>query len=223
MSASSAPVRRSPLADRHRRAGARFVAAGEWPETFGDLGHEREAVRSAAGLLDAGPFDRIQLTGERLSPEGGPPFRLGALSDGLFAGRPARLWGLTRSSALLVSPAQDARSSTELEAALATAGCEATDVSSLYSSFELVGPRVHWVLEELFPVDTSAAALADRAIRFGQLAGVTVTLARADRRGAAAFSVLVERDQAEYLWDALLHVGARHGLRPVGAAAVAED
>jgi hypothetical protein len=59
------------------------------------------------------------------------------------------------------------------------------------------------------------------------VANVRAILARRDLRGAggearllAAYTLLVARDEAEYLWGALLHLGRRYGLAAVGMHAV---
>jgi heterotetrameric sarcosine oxidase gamma subunit len=141
----------------------------------------------------------------------------------LLDGRTAERWGIDENSSLLVAAGCSLGSSSALATALEAQGIEATDVSSLYATLQLTGPKARAVLEELFPVDISERALPNRRIVLGPLAHVTVVLARIDHRGLPSFTVLVERDQAEYVWDALLHVGARHELEPVGAAAVVED
>ena len=45
------------------------------------------------------------------------------------------------------------------------------------------------------------------------------TLARLDRAGNCCFDILVPREYAGYLWEALLQNGKTHGLAPVGPAA----
>lgn len=220
----AAPIRRSPLAEWHRRRGSRSVATGEWPVTYGDVHRERRTVRERVGLLDAGPFDRLALAGARLAAAPpAPPFAVARVTDGSVDGRAAQLWGLTSESSLLVLPGADARSAGALAARLDAQGIRATDVSSYYATLVLAGPRARDVLEEVFPVDVSERAVPDRAVVFGPLARVTATVARLDVRSSPAFSVMIERDHADYVWDALLRIGERHGIEPVGAAAVTED
>lgn len=220
----AAPIRRSPLAEWHRQRGGRPVSTGEWPATYGDVHRERRAVRERVGLLDAGPFDRLALAGGRLAADPpAPPFVVARVTDGRVDGRVAQLWGLTSESSLLVLPGTDARSAGALAARLDAEGIRTIDVSSYYATLVLAGPRARDVLEELFTVDVSERALPDRTIVFGPLARVTATFARLDLRSSPAFSVMVERDQAEYVWEALLRIGERHGIEPVGALAVAED
>lgn len=217
-------VRRSPLAERHRQAGVRFVAAGEWPATYGDLQRERSAIRERVALLDWGPLDKILLSGTPSAASPPAPAHVpGAITTAEVEGRTAQLWGLSDDESLLVVAASNGPSSRDLAAQLELRGASATDVSSLYAAFRLAGPHARAVLEGLFPVDVSEHALGDRSITFGPLAAVNVTLARMDHEATVAFAILVERDQAEYLWDSLLHSGAMFGIEPVGAAAMAKD
>ena len=215
-----APIRRSPLADRHRARGARFVDAGEWPATYGDLEQERRAVRQAVALCDEGPFDRIS-TARR--PGAALPATTGRVTDTVVDGRRAWWWGLNEDEALLLAAGRDPGSAASLCAALDADGLAATDVSSRWASLELAGPRARDVLEAIYRDDIGEDAAPDRSIVFGPLANVAVTIARIDRAGSPAYRILVERDLAEYLWDALLEAGAPFGIRPVGADALAEN
>lgn len=218
------PVRRSPLADHHRALGARFVASGEWPAAYGEVRRERQAIQERVALLDWGPLDKILLSGTIPADNSRAlSFALGAIATGDIDGRPAQLWGLAEDEALLLVAGADSRSSLATAMGLEAGGATTTDLSSHYAAFRLAGPSARAVLEGLSAVDVSERGLADRAIRFGPLAGVTVTLARLDRHSTPAFEILVERDQAEYLWDSLLAAGAAFGIEPVGAAAMAED
>lgn len=217
------PVRRSPLSQRHRALGARFGERGEWPATYGDLQRERRALRERVGLVDAGPLDKIAIAGDLPARSALPAMRAGAITTGEVDGRAARLWCLADDEALLIAPGVDAHSSDALLATIETNGGSATDVSSAYAMLQLIGPRARDVLEELYPEDVSEEAFPDRAIGFGPLANVAVTIARLDHGGVPGFAILVERDHAEHIWDALLTIGARHGIEPVGGAALAED
>ena len=100
------------------------------------------------------------------------------------------------------------------------AGAAVTDISSGWSVLRLIGPNVRALLEELVAIDLSAGALADRRIAQVMMANCRVILARRDDAGVPGFILLVARDEAEHLWDVLVHLGAAHELRPVGAAAL---
>mgnify|MGYP001462526129 CR=1 FL=1 len=55
------------------------------------------------------------------------------------------------------------------------------------------------------------------------LAGVRAFVAREDAGAQPGYTIMIARDEAAYVWDAICHVGASHGLIPVGPAAVAPE
>ena len=214
-------VRRSPLAARHRALGARWISEfAEWPQAYAGPQPERAALRSMLWLADWGPVDKYLLQGDRLSTRApGPQFTPRAIGTGTLGGHSAQLWGLTDGEALLLAPAADAAASRALRAELDSQGIAFEDQSSQFVLLRLGGSTARTVLEGLLPNDVSEAALPDRTVAFGMLAGVRVTIGRSDQGGGLAFTIVAERDYAEYLWDALLHAGhGPHKVTPVGAA-----
>jgi heterotetrameric sarcosine oxidase gamma subunit len=211
-------MRRSPIRDRHASLGARWVApATEWPETYGDVAAERQAIRTAVGLCDWGPADKLWLHGPT------PTVATGAIGVVDIDGRPAQVWALADDESVLIAPARDGGTDA-LRASWTSANAyDAVDVSSHFVVLRLAGPRARDVLRELCPVDVSAAALADRRFSSAPLASVAVHIGRFDVLGVPSFTILAERDQGAYLWDTLRSIGAAHGLEPVGAAALVED
>ncbi len=223
--AQAPAVRRSPLAARHRALGARWISdVAEWPQAYASPQPERAALRSMLWLADWGPVDKFLLRGERPSTRPpGPQFTPNAIATGTLGGRSAQLWGLNDRDGLLLAPAADAAASRALRAELSSQGIAFEDQNSQFVLLRLGGSTARTVLEGLLPNDVSDAALPDRTVAFGMLAGVRVTIGRFDQGGGLAFTIVAERDYAEYLWDALLHAG--HGpqkVTPVGAA-VAEE
>jgi heterotetrameric sarcosine oxidase gamma subunit len=87
------------------------------------------------------------------------------------------------------------------------------DVSSGWTALRISGPATSAILEEACPVDLSEPGIVQAPI-----ANVRVTVRVTD--ASSARTLLVARDEAQYLWDALLGIGERHGLRPVGPGAV---
>jgi glycine cleavage system aminomethyltransferase T len=94
------------------------------------------------------------------------------------------------------------------------------DVGSAYTLFRLVGPRLPALLQELSPVDLSLRAVPDLRVVQAPFAGTRAILARRDHGDVPGWALLVVRDEAQYLWEAILHVGAPFGIRPVGATAI---
>jgi glycine cleavage system aminomethyltransferase T len=106
---------------------------------------------------------------------------------------PARLWKLTPAHALVTSP---------LPIAFVTSS-SVTDITSVYSAILLAGPESREVLRKLTTLNVSDAAMPEGAARQTRLAHVNATILRSE-----GFLILNTRDVAEYVWQALLHVGA---------------
>jgi glycine cleavage system aminomethyltransferase T len=107
--------------------------------------------------------------------------------------RPARLWKLTPAHALVTSPLPIAF----------VAASSVTDVTSIYSAILLAGPKSREVLQKLTTLSVSDQAMPQGAARQARLAHVNATILRSE-----GWVILNTRDVAEYVWQALLHVGA---------------
>ncbi|MBM4420361.1 MAG: hypothetical protein FJ034_02000, partial [Chloroflexi bacterium] len=126
------------------------------------------------------------------------------------------LWDLNADETLVLVAGAGLAAAGALGTTLRERGLVPTDVSSGIAALRLIGPKARAILEEHTAIDLSAAALADGRIAFGPLASVQVTLARRDRQGTPGFTILVDRDLAEHVWDSLEHTGKAHGLVPAG-------
>lgn len=121
---------------------------------------------------------------------------------------PVAIWRLQPDESLvLFPPGEHAAAARHLDSARST-----VDVSSGSTLMRLAGPAARAVLAEICPVDLSASALPDRTIVQAMVANVRVVIGRTDVAGQPAFSLLVARDEARYLWDALSEMGGPHGL-----------
>ena len=106
---------------------------------------------------------------------------------------PARLWQLTPAHALVTSPLPIPF----------VASSSVTDVTSVYSAILLVGPKSRQVLHKLTTLNVSDGAMPEGAARQTRLAHVNATILRSE-----GFLILNTRDVVEYVWQALLQVGA---------------
>jgi glycine cleavage system aminomethyltransferase T len=106
---------------------------------------------------------------------------------------PARLWKLTPAHALVTSPLPIPF----------VASSFVTDVTSIYSAILLAGPKSREVLRKLTTLNVSDGAMPEGAARQTRLAHVNATILRSE-----GWIILNTRDVAEYVWQALLHVGA---------------
>jgi heterotetrameric sarcosine oxidase gamma subunit len=232
---SPLPIRRSALEAVHARLGARWRSESErWPVSYGDVEGESRAHRDGIALAEPGPYDKLIVRGVSTIVDRrwlGCSARRGELG-------PARsldgvnVWALAADEAVIVRVAGAAPtpgaaaavgpegSLSEIAGKLRSAGLSVVDVSSAYTIFRLVGPRLPRLLQELCSVDLAPRSVPDLRVVQAPFGGTRVILARRDHGDLPGFTLLVVRDEAEYLWDVIVHLGAAHGLRPVGAMAI---
>jgi heterotetrameric sarcosine oxidase gamma subunit len=139
----------------------------------------------------------------------------GRVTIGTSRGRPVECWQIAPDECLLVG---DAPFGVPTAPECATL----TDLSSGFVALELVGPRATTVLEEVCALDVREHSFADRSVASAPVANARAIVTRFDRADVRAYTLMVDRDLGEYLWDVLLHIGERHGLMPVGSLVVEE-
>lgn len=228
-STAAVPVRRSALDGVHRQ----LVPAGDdarlhWPMSYGDPDGERRAVAVTVALAEPGLYDKWIVRGRgalaacrACGLDGRPGSFTPAAPGGI------NIWTIADDEVWLVAdapipggPPMAALDFGPVVASLRAAATFVTDVSSGWAILRLVGPRVRDLLEELVAEDLSAAVVPDLAILQVPLAGCRVIVSRRDYEAVPGFTLLVARDEAEYLWDVITHLGEPHGIRPVGTSAL---
>ena len=228
------PIRRSALESVHARLGATWRSDTErWPVSYGDEAREASVLREGIALAEPGPYEKLLVRGPSTLVDLrwlGLAARAGNLEpartiEGINAWVPADDEAiLVRAAGVGAAPGRAATVATEslgeISEKLRSAGPSVVDVSSAYTIFRLVGPRLRELMQELCPVDLSARAVADLRIVQAPVAGSRMVLARRDHGDIPGFVLLVVRDEAEYVWDVMVELGAAYGLRPVGAAAI---
>ncbi len=224
-------VRRSALEAIHAALGATFVAdAIRWPEGYGaaDAAANMTAVAGAAGLAEIGPLDELLLRGPgalvaaaRLAT-GSPAATIGRVVAADLRGEEGAAWFLGPDEVLLLAPIGGSALAA-LATELATDEVSAIEMTGARTSLRLAGPTAPAILAELCPADTTPATMAPADLVQAPLAGVRAFIARQDAGAHPGYTIMVARDEAAYVWDAIRHVGASHGLTPVGPAAVAPE
>lgn len=212
-------VRRSPLEHVHAGLGAEWVADDiRWPRGYGDTAAEQAAVAERAGIADVGPIDILVVRGAK-TPAALASIGISSMPRTVVSGDDGtEAWCLGDDEAIvLLAGSADPAATTALAEKLRVTGAAVTDQSSGMSVLRLVGPATPAILAEACAVDLSAAAFAPGDVVQVPLVGIRVSVARADHADAPGATLLVMRDQAEYLWDSLLSLGAAHGIMPVGA------
>lgn len=231
------PVQRTPMHERHERAGAVWMDAGAWrrPRRYGDPADECRAVREAVGLIDLSTLGKLDVQGRDAAlllehiythrfaalPLGRVRYAVAAddsgivLDDGTVARLgPERFFVTTTTSGLA-----------QMDAWLkwwseGTGWCaHVANVTSTYAAVNLAGPRARDVLAKLTSLDVSAAALPYLAAAEGRVADIPTLLLRIGFVGELGFEMHFPADYGEAMWDALLEAGAEFGIRPFGVEA----
>lgn len=225
------------LRERHESLGASFTDFGGWamPVRYSSDLAEHHAVRTAAGLFDishmaeffvdgpaAGEYLDYALAG-RLStmPVGKAKYSLvlepgGGIIDDVIVYR------LAEDRFLVVANAGNREPvATALAERAAGRDVRVDDQTDAYALIAVQGPNARAVVDEV-----AVTELAHPLDELKYYAAVTATfegapmlIARTGYTGEDGYELLIPNDRAERLWDALLSVGAAHGLVPAGLAA----
>jgi aminomethyltransferase len=213
-------LRRTPLYERHRAAGARLVPFAGWemPVQYEGIRPEHLAVRRGAGVFDVSHMGQVETCGRqahdllqrllsndlRRVPEGGAQYSLlcneqGGILDDVFTYRLADDHFLTVTNA--------SNHERDLEWMRAHAGDFDADLNDRRDDFAMLavqGPQAPRLV----------AALADGRLpaRFHccqrMLAGVPLLVCRTGYTGEDGVELLIDPDAAPAAWDALVAAGA---------------
>ena len=227
------PAHLTPLADVHRRLGARLIEFGGWlmPVQYTSILDEHRAVRERVGLFDLSHMGELYVEG----PDAGPALAAALVSDpaALAIGRaqysmictPAGgviddliVYRLAEARYLVVANASNAAVVSDTLAGRLAGFRSVLDDRSLATGLLAVqGPRAVDVLGPLTDVDL--ASLRYYAAAEGTVAGITGLVARTGYTGEDGFEVFVDTSQTEALWDALIEAVRAAGGLPIGLGA----
>lgn len=220
------PNKFTPLHRWHEGQGGQFstVAGWECVSTYGDLEAEAAAANCSVGIRDVTPLSKIDIQGRHSSQ----------LIHELFGTQVPNVGGCALASSndnqyrVCIS-----RLTAERYLAIAAPGCQkhlyhvavegarekdcvhVTDVTSVYAAFHLIGPRATEVLKRVgrAQVDTVQSWHCVQSVT----ARVWSLLLRHEKGQSPAWLVLLSRDFAEYVWEAVLAAGHEFAIRPFGS------
>ena len=177
---------------------------------------EREAaqVREGTGLADVSWMVRFELKGYGLEA---PP----------YFGQGLRPWPLApRHFLLTCEPPARAGVIATLQSLRETASDLAlpapvywTEMTSIYAQLLLAGPRSRDVVCKLTSLNLAEKALPNLGCAQTSLAHAQAIVLRDDLGSLLAFHLLVSREYAQSVWEALLHAGLEFSLAPFGLEA----
>lgn len=229
---ATADLKRTPLYECHREAGAKLVPFAGWemPVQYEGVIEEHRAVRTAAGLFDVSHMGQVFVEGsgaeaflDSLTPNWVAKLPLGrAHYSGLLTERGTYvddllIYRLAAERFLVVVNASNAARDFEWIASRAPQGVSVTDASDDYALIAVQGPRAVEILAPLCAPDI-------RPIRYygfaeGTVAGIPAILSRTGYTGEDGFEIIAPADQIESIWDQLLAAGHAHCLQPAGLGA----
>ena len=225
-------LRRTPLFEIHRHAGAKRVGFGGWemPVEYSGIVAEHLAVRRAAGLFDVSHMGQFEIEGpgalsflQRVTCN-----NVAKLSDGraqysalpMSSGCPVDDVIVMRRAAdrylIVVNAANIGKDFAWLKAQDPT-DCTLVDRSDSYALLAVQGPKAEAILAPL-------TALALEKIAYyhfadGEVDGRPATVSRTGYTGEDGFELLVAAESAPRLWERLIEAGRPQGLVPVGLGA----
>jgi aminomethyltransferase len=228
-----AALKRTPLYQVHRAAGAKMVDFGGWdmPVQYSGIVEEHNAVRSAVGLFDVSHMGEIEVRGAEAM----------MLIDHVTTNAVARLRdGQAQYSGLLyehggfvddilvhkvgddsfficVNASNQEKDFAHVQSAAKGFDCEVEFASDKYAQLAIQGPKALEVAQGLTGVPLAP-------IRYywfvdGVFAGAPARIARTGYTGEDGFEVYVSPEYAVSVWDAILNAGKTYGIRPCGLGA----
>jgi aminomethyltransferase len=220
VSSTTDALRRSPLDDRHRAAGAKLIEFAGWemPVQYAGIKAEHLAVREGAGVFDVSHMGQIETTGPgaqavlqhllsndiRRLPEGGAQYSVictpeGGVLDDVFTYRLAEACFVTVSNA--------ANHEGDLEWLQRHAPDFDADVIDRRDEFAMLavqGPRARDLVRDL-----SDGPLPPRMHCCGRtIAGVPMLVCGTGYTGEPGVELMLDPERAGEVWDALLAAGA---------------
>jgi len=220
-------LKRTPLFEKHREAGAKLVPFAGWemPVQYAGIRAEHTAVRGRAGVFDVSHMGEIETTGpgaadllQRLLSNdvaklavGGAQYSVlcredGGILDDLFTYRLGEDRYLTVTNA-----ANHEKDLAWFQASADGFDCEVADHLHDYAMLAVQGPDARRIVGDLADGDLPARfRTADVGV-----AGVPVLVCGTGYTGEDGVELLIRPDGAETVWDALLTAG----VDPVGLGA----
>ena len=227
MTSTTDALRRSPLDDRHRAAGAKLIEFAGWemPVQYTGIKEEHLAVRTSAGVFDVSHMGQIETAGPgaqdllqhllsndvRRLPEGGAQYsvicsREGGVMDDVFTYRLAERCFLTVSNA-----ANHERDLEWFQRHAPDFDADVTDRRDDFAMLAVQGPRARNLIAGL-----ADGPLTPRMHCSGRtVAGVPLLVCGTGYTGEPGVELMMDPERAGEVWDAIVAAGAT----PVGLGA----
>ena len=230
--ASPDVLKKTPLNETHRRAGARMVDFGGWdmPVQYSGVIDEHNTVRTAVGLFDVSHMGEIEVRGPEalnlvnyVSTNNAAKLKIGQAH---YSGLLYEHGGFVDD--ILVHKVADdhyflcVNASNQDKDFLYivshnTFQCEVENAGPRLAQIAVQGPKGPATLQKLTATDLASI----KYYRFvdGEVSGTPARIARTGYTGEDGFEIYVVPDQAARLWDELMEAGKEFGIKPAGLGA----
>jgi aminomethyltransferase len=226
-------LKRTPLWEEHRNAGAKLVAfAGyDMPVQYrSGIIAEHQAVRKFAGLFDVSHMGEIDVRGPQALDlvqyvttndaskleYGQAQYSVMCREDG-GAIDDCIVYRMRDGYMIVVNASNRVKDRDWISHHAQKFDCEVNDRSDDVALIAIQGPRAERILANL--TDTNLEAIRYYHFDEGQVAGASAIISRTGYTGEDGFELYVAAGDALELWRRLLEVGASDGLTPAGLGA----
>ncbi len=218
------PQKQSSIHAAHVEHGAVMAHKDGWAmtERYADLNDEVGRVQQGVGLIDRSDIIKIDLKSSTLQTWIKQTFDADIKAQeacrGITADGTVRIccsmrvdWGLM----IVPTPHTAERVDTLMEQ---THGeLHVTDVSSVYTALQLVGPRCLDVLQKLTSLDLRPSLLSNLTCKQGTIAKVPGLMLRDDLAAYPSYWIFITREYGEFVWETICDVGKACDLIPMGS------
>ncbi len=226
-------MKQTPLYNRHKALGARFLVFADWemPLQYSGVIEEHHAVRKSGGLFDVSHLTRIEIKGKDAIPfinklittdleklkQGYSQYTLlcdekGGIIDDLL------LYKKPDGSILLCANAINREKVIVwLKNHSSNYNVEIRDITDATAQIALQGQEAQKILQKL--TSTNLSEIKRFAFAEINFDGITLLVSRTGYTGEDGFEIYPSALEAESVWDRLLSIGAEYGLKPAGLGA----
>jgi len=199
-----------------------MVVSNGWhiARAYAGVERELEAARAGVALADVSASSKLSLRcpgvpalAASLAPDSPALKPLGVARIGDT--EPALACRLTEDHLLLLSLEES-----PFRPDLRGESIVATDVTSAFAGFFVVGPRLEALLPRLTLLDVRLSSLPPNSCAETQFAGVEALLVRTPEASLPALRIYVAWDMAEYVWERMWEAGRDLAIAPLGLDAL---
>jgi aminomethyltransferase len=225
-------LKRTPLYELHRAAGAKFVDFGGWemPVQYSSIIEEHKAVRTSVGLFDVSHMGEIEIKGpqalavvQRLTTNDASRLEAfqvqystlcyphGGIVDDLTVYR------MGPEHFFLCVNAANIEKDLAWIVEQARGDADITNTSAQIAQLALQGRHAQAMLQPLceIPLDAIHYYWSTK----GRVKGIEALLSRTGYTGEDGFEIYCPAAQGPELWNALVEAGAPYGIKPIGLGA----